>query len=82
MNFGKTYFSEAFPELWLFLIGSMFIGVVMLFPDGLAGLDFPRMLRFLKAPFSRSGGKPRSVPGGIGVAPEVASAPTLPEGMP
>ncbi|WP_098496187.1 urea ABC transporter permease subunit UrtC [Collimonas sp. PA-H2] len=38
VNFGKTYFSEAFPELWLFLMGGLFIAVVMYFPNGLAGL--------------------------------------------
>jgi urea transport system permease protein len=38
INFGKTVFSESFPELWLFLIGGLFIAVVMLFPNGLAGL--------------------------------------------
>ncbi len=42
VNFGKTYFSESFPELWLFLIGSLFIGVVMLFPNGLAGIDLAK----------------------------------------
>ena len=25
VNFGKTFFSERFPELWLFLIGALFI---------------------------------------------------------
>jgi urea transport system permease protein len=39
VNFGKTYFSESFPELWLLLIGGLFILVVMVFPNGLAGLD-------------------------------------------
>jgi urea transport system permease protein len=39
VNFGKTYFSESFPELWLFVIGALFIAVVMIFPDGLAGID-------------------------------------------
>jgi urea transport system permease protein len=38
VNFGKTAFSETFPELWLFLMGGLFISVVMLFPNGLAGL--------------------------------------------
>lgn len=38
INFGKTGFSESFPELWLFLMGGLFIGVVMFFPNGLAGL--------------------------------------------
>lgn len=38
VNFGKSFFSESFPELWLFLMGGLFIAVVMLFPNGLAGL--------------------------------------------
>ena len=38
VNFGKTYFSESFPDLWLLLMATMFISVVMAFPDGLAGL--------------------------------------------
>lgn len=38
VNFGKTSFSEAYPDLWLYLMGSTFIGVVMFFPNGLAGL--------------------------------------------
>jgi urea transport system permease protein len=38
VNFGKTYFSESFPDLWLFLMAAMFIGVVLAFPQGLAGL--------------------------------------------
>ncbi|KAG1657092.1 High-affinity branched-chain amino acid transport system permease protein LivM [Nymphon striatum] len=38
INFGKTAFSESFPELWLFLMGGLFISVVMFFPNGLAGL--------------------------------------------
>jgi len=38
VNLAKTVFSEAYPELWLFAMGAMFIGVVMAFPEGLAGL--------------------------------------------
>jgi urea transport system permease protein len=38
VNFGKTYFSETFPDLWLFLMAALFISVVMVFPNGLAGL--------------------------------------------
>ncbi|MDE3010195.1 MAG: urea ABC transporter permease subunit UrtC [Pseudomonadota bacterium] len=38
VNLGKTYFSESFPDLWLFLMAALFIGVVMAFPDGLAGI--------------------------------------------
>ncbi len=38
VNAGKTYFSESLPELWLFLMAALFIGVVLAFPNGLAGL--------------------------------------------
>ncbi|HEY9192551.1 MAG TPA: urea ABC transporter permease subunit UrtC [Methyloversatilis sp.] len=38
VNAGKTYFSEAAPDLWLFLMAALFIGVVLVFPNGLAGL--------------------------------------------
>ena len=54
VNFGKTYFSETFPELWLFLMGGLFIVVVMYFPNGLAGLyeshAKPWLARLLRAP--------------------------------
>jgi urea transport system permease protein len=57
VNFAKTFFSEQYPDLWLFLMGATFIGVVMLFPDGLAGL----YERFGKSFFSRMlGGKASS----------------------
>lgn len=38
VNYGKTLFSETFPELWLYLMGALFIAVVMYFPNGLAGI--------------------------------------------
>ena len=38
VNFGKTFFSETFPDLWLFMMAGMFLGVVLAFPDGLAGV--------------------------------------------
>jgi urea transport system permease protein len=38
VNTGKTFFSESFPDLWLFLMAALFIGVTMAFPMGLAGL--------------------------------------------
>ncbi len=38
VNWAKTSFSESFPELWLFGLGGLFIAVVLLFPNGLAGL--------------------------------------------
>ena len=38
VNASKTLFSESFPDLWLFLMAALFIGVTMAFPFGLAGL--------------------------------------------
>ncbi len=38
VNYAKTSFSESFPQLWLFGLGALFIGVVLLFPNGLAGI--------------------------------------------
>ena len=47
VNFGKTYFSESFPELWLYLIGSLFIAVVMVFPNGVAGIQIDTVKKVL-----------------------------------
>lgn len=60
VNFGKTYFSESFPELWLFLIGSLFIGVVMVFPNGLMGLDLARAVKSLQAAVAKFRGSGRA----------------------
>lgn len=38
VNWAKTTFSESFPELWLLGLGALFIGVVLAFPNGLAGI--------------------------------------------
>ena len=38
VNAGKTFFSESFPDMWLFLMAGLFIGVTMAFPMGLAGV--------------------------------------------
>src|SRR6516164_7704208 len=38
VNFAKTSLSESFPQLWLFGLGALFIAVVLVFPNGLAGI--------------------------------------------
>ncbi|MDP2101836.1 MAG: urea ABC transporter permease subunit UrtC [Methylotenera sp.] len=50
VNFGKTFFSESYPELWLFIMGGLFIAVVMFFPNGLAGIwsKYSHKLNFFK----------------------------------
>jgi len=38
VNAAKSSFSESFPDAWLYFLGGLFIGVVLLFPDGIIGL--------------------------------------------
>jgi urea transport system permease protein len=37
VNTGKSVISSARPDIWQLIMGALFIGVVMLFPNGLAG---------------------------------------------
>ncbi|CAH0346528.1 urea ABC transporter permease subunit UrtC [Bacillus sp. CECT 9360] len=37
-NSAKTYFSENYPDYWLFLLGMMFISIVLFMPNGIVGL--------------------------------------------
>ncbi|UJW74481.1 urea ABC transporter permease subunit UrtC [Rhizobium sp. SL42] len=37
VNVGKSYFTGAFPELWLFALGGLFIGVTLFMPKGIVG---------------------------------------------
>ncbi|MEY3202512.1 MAG: urea transporter permease subunit UrtC [Pseudomonadota bacterium] len=38
VNAAKSYFTVAFPQLWLFFLGAIFIGVTLFLPRGIAGL--------------------------------------------
>ncbi|MFL5252321.1 MAG: urea ABC transporter permease subunit UrtC [Rhodopila sp.] len=38
VNFGKTWFTGAFPEVWLYALGAMFIFVTLFLPRGVMGL--------------------------------------------
>ncbi len=68
VNAAKTSLSETFPELWLFGLGGLFIAVVLVFPNGLAGLYetyvSPRLGRFF-------GGRGKAAPAGTR-APAIA----------
>jgi urea transport system permease protein len=37
VNAGKTYFTGALPELWLYALGAMFIFVTLFLPNGVIG---------------------------------------------
>jgi len=38
VNGAKSYLTVAFPDLWLFFLGALFIGVTLVMPDGIVGL--------------------------------------------
>ena len=38
VNYAKTYFTAALPEVWLFSLGAMFVGVTLFLPKGVMGL--------------------------------------------
>jgi urea transport system permease protein len=38
VNWAKSWLTVAFPDLWLYLLGALFIGVTLFLPDGFAGL--------------------------------------------
>lgn len=86
VNAGKTYFSESFPDLWLFLMAALFIGVTMAFPMGLAGVweehVVPRWKRHMAA---RKGQAPAATPEAelpvVKAMPQAAEEPSLPDGV-
>jgi urea transport system permease protein len=85
VNFGKTYFSESFPDLWLFLMAALFIGVTMAFPNGLAGLVESHLKPWWRKHRAQRAGCLAAAQGAWPDRPEprpaAASAPT-PEGGP
>jgi urea transport system permease protein len=76
VNAGKTFFSESFPDLWLFLMAAMFIGVTMAFPNGLAGLYESHVKPWLQRRLGRKTAAPAVVP----MAAEPAPVPKPPTG--
>ncbi len=57
VNFGKTWFTSALPEFWLFALGALFIGVTLLLPNGVMGLFAARAKRVPADARSRVGGR-------------------------
>ena len=69
VNAGKSLFSENFPDLWILLMGALFIGIVMFFPNGLAGI-----LSELTSKFKKNASAPQVTP-----IPMTSSASQAPE---
>jgi urea transport system permease protein len=59
VNYAKTYFTAAFPDLWLFLLGGLFVISTLYLPKGIVGLS-RRFLQALPVPGKRSPGKRRA----------------------
>jgi urea transport system permease protein len=38
VNYAKTYFTGALPEVWLFALGGLFVVTTIFLPKGVAGL--------------------------------------------
>ena len=38
VNFGKTWFTGALPEVWLYALGALFVVVTLFLPRGIVGL--------------------------------------------
>ena len=80
VNFGKTYFSETFPDLWLFMMAAMFLGVVLAFPDGLAGVYNNRIKPWWNK--QRAARRPPVAPAVMATAQApVTESPILPAGL-
>ncbi|GGO89262.1 ABC transporter permease [Marinobacterium nitratireducens] len=71
VNAAKTTMSEAFPELWLFAMGALFIGVVLAFPNGLAGL-YQTLLQKVKE--RRAAAAAQKTPATPAIAPRNATS--------
>ncbi|WP_353091537.1 urea ABC transporter permease subunit UrtC, partial [Methylibium sp.] len=37
VNFAKSWFTQVFPEFWLYFLGALFIAVTLFLPDGIVG---------------------------------------------
>ena len=44
VNYAKTYFTAALPDVWLYALGAIFVGVTLFLPRGLVGV-IPGMSR-------------------------------------
>ena len=38
VNGAKSWFTQAFPEFWLYFLGALFIAVTLFLPQGIVGL--------------------------------------------
>jgi urea transport system permease protein len=56
VNYAKTYFTGALPEIWLFMLGALFVAVTLFMPKGIVG-SIP-VFNGVKSVWKRKGGRP------------------------
>ena len=58
VNYGKTYFTGALPEAWLYVLGALFIAVTVFLPKGIVGTlpSFPGLMKSRKSKQGESAG--------------------------
>jgi len=55
VNYAKTYFTGALPEIWLFMLGALFVAVTLFMPKGIVG-SIPAF-NGVKSIWKRKGGR-------------------------
>lgn len=56
VNYAKTYFTGAMPELWLFMLGGLFIATTLFLPKGIVGAVMP-LIDGVRARLGGGGGR-------------------------
>lgn len=54
INYGKTWFTGAFPEYWLFALGGLFVATTLFLPKGVVGLISQLKARYSTPPPSNN----------------------------
>lgn len=57
VNYAKTYFTGAFPEIWLFMLGGLFVLATTTLPKGIVGLAEDLLEKRKSTPNDGSGGE-------------------------
>ena len=60
VNYAKTYFTTALPEVWSYALGALFVLVTLFLPRGIIGLVSGKVRKRGRAPEARSRFKPTS----------------------
>jgi len=64
VNWGKSSFNDSYPDKWQYFLGALFIGTVLLFPEGIVGY-IQKGVRWVE--------RRRQVPNALDTAAEVAA---------